>query len=100
MQIQVQSTRFTAGAELISLLEKKLSKLDRIYDRIGRCDVTLKLEKRNDRDDCVTEVRLGLPGKDIFAMERADRFEKSIDPLVAELRQQLLKHKEKLMAHR
>lgn len=100
MQVQVQSTRFTADEDLISLLEKKLSKLNKLFDRIGKCSVALKLEKNAVKDKCVIEARLAVPGNDLFAREGAETFEKAVDPLVNELKQQLLKYKEKMLERR
>jgi putative sigma-54 modulation protein len=100
MQVQVQSTRFTAGEDLISLLEKKLGKLDKIFERIEKCSVMLKLEKNDVKNKCVIEARLVIPGKDLFAQERAETFEKAIDPLANELKQQLLRYKDRLLERR
>ncbi len=100
MQVQVQSTRFTAGEDLISLLQKKLGKLDKIFERIEKCNVILKLEKNDVKNKCVIEARLSVPGKDLFAQERAETFEKAIDPLADELKQQLLRYKDRLLERR
>jgi len=100
MQLQIQSTRFEADDKLMALVTKKFHKLEKLYDRIEKCSVTLKHEKNDRNKGAIVEVRLAVPGDDIFASERAESFEKAIDPLLGDLKRQLSRRKEKFLEHR
>ncbi len=97
MQIDIQSIRFTSDTKLIDYTEKKIGKLDTFFDKIQRAEVYLKLENGNAQvKDKVAEVRLFLPGVDIFAKNMNKSFEESIDECFEDLRKQIMKRKEKL----
>lgn len=96
MQIDVQSIRFTVDGKLIDYIEKKIGKLDTFYDRIQKAEVYLKLENVNAQvKDKVAEVRLFLPGTDLFAKNINKSFEESVDECSEDLRRQIMKRKEK-----
>ena len=97
MQIDVQSIHFTADSKLIEYAEKKVGKLDTFFDRIQKAEVYFKLENGNAQvKDKVAEVRLLIPGGELFAKNMNKSFEESLDQCYEDLRRQILKKKEKL----
>jgi ribosomal subunit interface protein len=97
MQIQILSTHFEADRELLDLVTKKFKRFEKLYSRIERCNVILKHEKDSRNKKCVVEVRLAVPGKDIFASESGKTYEQAIEQLLDDLKKQVVKRKEKLL---
>ncbi len=94
MEIKVQSIHFDADQKLIEFIEEKLNKLTNYYDKIILGDVYLKLEP-SDIENKVTEIKLSIPGKDLFAKKQCKSFEEATDEAVEALRRQISKHKSK-----
>jgi len=96
MKIRVQTIRFTADSKLLSFVQKKANKLDQFYDQIISGEVYLKLENVEDELNKITEIKLMIPGNDLFAKERCKSFEEATDKAVESLRRQMERHKEKI----
>lgn len=98
MKIRVQSIHFTADVKLLDFIQKKADKLDQFFDQIISGDVYLRLEKTEDEANKISEIKLSIPGNDLFAKEQCKSFEEATDKAVESLRRQLEKHKEKVRA--
>jgi putative sigma-54 modulation protein len=96
MKVTIQSVHFDADKKLIQFIEEKIGKLGTFFSDIIGAEVTLKLEKSVGLDDKAAEVRLIVPGNDLFAKKTCKTFEEAIDTTVAALKNQIIKHKEKL----
>ncbi len=96
MKIRVQSIHFTADIKLLDFIQKKADKLDLFYDQIIGGDVYLRLENTDDEANKITEIKLMIPGNDLFAKEQCKSFEEATDRAIESLRRQLDKHKEKV----
>jgi len=95
MKITVQSIRFNADKKLLDFIQKKANKLDQFFDRIISGEVYLKLENVEDVANKITEIKLTLPGTQLFAKEQCKSFEEGTDLAVECLRKQIEKHKQK-----
>ena len=95
MQIQVQSIHFDADVKLISFIEEKLSKLTTFHDRIISSQVFFRLDKSDVNENKIAEIKLSVPGKELFASKQCKTFEEATDTAVEALRRQIGKHKEK-----
>ena len=95
MKITVQSIHFNADKGLLEFIQKKVDKLDTFYDNIINGEVYLRLEKVEDEANKITEIKLMLPGNQIFAKEQCKTFEEATDLVVESLRKQIDKHKRK-----
>jgi putative sigma-54 modulation protein len=98
MKIRVQSIHFTADVKLLDFIQKKADKLDQFFDQIISGEVYLKLEKTDDEANKITEIKLLIPGNDLFAKEQCKTFEEATDKALESLKRQLDKRKEKLRA--
>lgn len=96
MKIRVQSIHFTADKKLLDFIQKKENKLDQFYDQTIGGDVYLRLEKTEDEANKIVEIKLMIPGNDLFAKEQCKSFEEATDKAIESLRRQLEKHKEKV----
>ena len=99
MKLQMHSIHFDADQKLVNFIQKKANKLDTFYDRIVDGEVIMRVEKDNARDNKVIEIKLNIPGAQLFAKEQAKSFEAGADEAIESLRRQLKKKKEKLLAH-
>ncbi len=95
MKIHIHAP-FEVNSALKELIEKRVQKLTTFYDRIIKADVYLKLEDKKSPDGQIVEINMHLPGKDAFAKEGADSFEKAVAATTNKLERQLKKRKEKL----
>ncbi len=95
MKITVHSIGLTPHEPLQEFLEKKLNKLDTFYDKIQACEVFLKVENSNSKENKTTEIILNIPGDDIVVKKTAASFEESIDLCVDVAKKLLIKKKEK-----
>jgi len=94
MKLQMHSIHFDADVKLLDFIQKKTEKLDTFYDRIIDGEVFMRLEK-NDVENKVVEIKLNIPGSQLFAKEQAKSFEAATDLAVEALKSQLKKFKEK-----
>ncbi len=99
MKLQIHSIRFDADEKLIDLIKKKLNKLETFYDRIIDGEVFLRIENDESRINKIIEIKLNIPGDQLFAKERARSFEIGADEATEALRRQIKKFKEKQMIH-
>ena len=95
MKITVHSIGLTPHEPLQEFLEKKLNKLDTFYDKIQACEVFLKVENSNSKENKTAEIILNIPGDDIVVKKIAASFEESIDLCVDVAKKLLIKKKEK-----
>jgi len=96
MDIKVSSVHFTADKRLIDFVNKKINKLVKFYEEIIGAEVFLKLENTQDLDNKVAEIKLTMPGIELFAKKQSKTFEEATENVIEALRQQIIKHKEKV----
>jgi len=97
MDIQLHSIHFTADKKLVTFVNEKVNKLELFFDNIIAGEVYLRLDKSNDGDNKIAEVKLLLPGKELFAKKQCKSFEEAADLAVEALKKQVQKHKSKLV---
>jgi len=95
MDINIHSIHFDADKKLIGFTNSKVKKLIQFYDNIINAEVFLRLEKDQNTENKLAEIRLDIPGSDIFAKKKSKSFEESIDNCIEAIKRQLTKVKEK-----
>ncbi len=96
MKLQMHSIHFDADQKLLDFISKKAGKLDTFYDRIIDGEVFLRLNKDVKNENKIVEIKLNIPGQQLFAKEQSKSFEAATDQAVEALRRQIRKYKEKL----
>lgn len=96
MKLQMHSIHFTADQKLLDFIQKKVDKLETYYDKIVDGEVFMRLNNTG-VDNKTIEIKLNVPGVNVFAKEKASTFEKATDLTVENLRRQIKKVKEKEM---
>ena len=95
MKLQMHSVRFNADQKLISYIQRKMDKLDTFYDRIIDGEVFMRLENDTSRENKVIEVKMNIPGEQLFARTKSKSFEAAAGEATEALRRQLKKYKDK-----
>jgi putative sigma-54 modulation protein len=94
MNVQVQSIHFDADGKLIDFIRTRLNKLEQFHDGIVGGEVFLKLDHDSDnRENKVVEVKLTVPGRELFAKRQSKSFEEATDQVAEALRRQVLRSK-------
>ena len=95
MKIIIQSPDFKAQPALTDFVNEKVEKLAVFSDRIIESRVLLKLDHSETKDNKVSEIRLVIPGNDLFATKHAKSFEEATAKAVDALKKQIEEWKEK-----
>ncbi len=96
MEVTISSIHFKADVKLEDFIREKTAKLGKLFDGVIGCDVVLRLDAAANNENKIAEIRVMIPGNDLFAKKQAKSFEEAIDNAVDALRRQIKKHKEKL----
>jgi putative sigma-54 modulation protein len=96
MKVNITSVHFKTDQKLEQYIQEKVEKLSGLYDGLIGKEVTLRVEKNEKEGNKVVEIRLLIPGNDLFAKKQSKSFEQSTDVAVEALRKQLVKYKEKV----
>ncbi len=94
MKLQFHSIHFDADTKLIDFIQKKVDKLETFYDRVVDGEVFLRINNEGVENKTV-EIRVKVPGSQLFAKEQARSFEAATDLATEALRNQIKKFKEK-----
>ena len=95
MDIQVHSVHFDADRKLLEFIDKKIGKLEQYFGHIINGEVFLRLGNPSEPENKVAEIKLSIPGKELFAKKQCKSFEEATDLACEALRKQVTKHKEK-----
>lgn len=96
MEIKVQSIHFDITGKLQAFIEKKVAKLDRVYEDVQMVEVQLKVVKPATALNKEVSLNVTVPGATLFTEKTCDTFEESVDQCVESMKTQLTKHKEKM----
>lgn len=94
MDIIIQSLGFKASDSLEAYIREKLEKLTP-NDRIVRANVILFLGPDRETRNNYCEIRLEVPGNDLFVKESDPEFEQAVDEAVNKLQGMWRKAREK-----
>ncbi|MFN9862241.1 MAG: ribosome hibernation-promoting factor, HPF/YfiA family [Bacteroidota bacterium] len=94
MRLQVHSIHFDADRKLVDFIQRKVDKLETFYDRVVDGEVFLRLNNTGVENKTV-EIKVKVPGSQVFAKEQARSFEAATDLATEALRNQIKKYKER-----
>lgn len=95
MKVNIQTLHFNADKNLESFIHERMDKLISRHSDIVLADVTLRLDKAQTMDNKIAEIKLEVPGNNLFAKKQSKSFEEAADSAVEALQRQLKKYKEK-----
>jgi putative sigma-54 modulation protein len=96
MRVNINAVHFKADKKLQAFIKEKMEKLTKVFDGVIDGEVSLKVDNTDTRDNKITEIRLVVPGTNLYAKKQSTSFEEATDTAVEALRRQLKRHKEKL----
>ena len=92
MQIDIRSIHFKTDKKLDDFIKEKVSKLPQYYDGVIASEIILKLANIEGAENKIAEIKLAIPGNDLYARKQSKSFEEATDGAVDALRRQLIKH--------
>ena len=95
MNIQIHSVRFDADKKLIDFVHQKLEKLAQFGEDIVNAEVYLRLDKDQERENKISEIKVEMSGSSLFAKKQSKSFEESTDEAIDALKKQITKYKQK-----
>jgi putative sigma-54 modulation protein len=96
MKVKIHSIHFDADQKLINFVQEKVDKLDHYFDQIIDGEVFLKIDNADNNENKIAEIKLSIPGNNLFAKKQCKTFEEATDSVVDALRRQIRKKKGKL----
>ena len=99
MKVHTQSVNFNADQKLLNFIQDRMDKLDRVYDKVIKSDVFLKVENTSDKENKIFEARVNVPGDSFVVKKVCKTFEEGADSAVSSLERQLKKRKKKLRTY-
>jgi ribosomal subunit interface protein len=96
MEKTIEPVNFNASQELITRVGEIFDKLVKFNDRIVSADIYLKSLTETPQGLKKVDVRIFLPGRDIFVEQEADSFVSAAQQAFDRLKLLLIKEKEKM----
>ena len=96
MNIKIHSIHFDADQKLEDFITSKVSKLSQFYESILSAEVYLRLDKAQNTENKITEIKIDIPKSNLFAKKQSASFEAATDSVIEALKRQITKHKEKI----
>ena len=96
MKVMISSLHFKADVKLENFVREKVTKVSNLFDGVISSDVILKLDQSSNNENKIAEIRINIPGNDLFAKKQAKSFEEAVDSAVDALKKQIKRHKEKV----
>ena len=96
MKIIIHTPGFKASEKLTDFVTDHVEKLSLNSDRIIEAQVVLKKTKSATDADKLCELRIEIPGNDIFASRQGDTFEDTVMETIQAARTQLKKWKDSM----
>lgn len=89
MKLIIQTPHFEAQQKLLAFAEDHVRRLQLVNERIIEAHICLKLDKSDKKENKISEIKLVVPGNDLFASKQSNSFEDAIQQSVSALRRQL-----------
>ena len=89
MELIIQSPHLTLNSELNKFVTEKVNKLSSFHNKIESANVCLKVENSDETLNKVCEIKLTVPGNELFAKRQCRSFEEATDQVVDALQHQI-----------
>ena len=93
MKIDIQTLSFQANDKLLDFAEDKLNKLGQYSEQVMEAQMTLRIDRSGTRHNKFCQIRLVIPGYDLFASKQCQSFEEAILKACEALKQQMARWK-------
>ena len=99
MTVNIQFINLDHSDSLAAFTKEKLNKLAEKYDWLISADVFFKEEGTNPEKGKICNIKLNIPGTQIFATSDEKNYELSVKETIRDLEIQLKKKKQTFMSH-
>jgi putative sigma-54 modulation protein len=89
MKVIIQTPDFTATAALLEFVESNVEKLSQLSDKVLECRVFLKLDKSATKENKICDLKLVIPGQDLFASRQSGAFEDATMQAIEAIKHQM-----------
>lgn len=100
MEIKIQSIHFKADRKLIDFINEKVGKLSQYFEGIISTEIFLRLNKADNSANKVAEIKVHVPGNEIYVKRQCKTFEEAIDIGSEVAARQIKKYKEKVQSRK
>ena len=94
MKTIIQAIDFKARKTLTDFVEESMVKLEPFSDRIVDSKVTLRLNKSDQKENKICEIRLTIPGRDFFSSKASETFEDAVLKAIDAIKHQMVRTKD------
>ena len=94
VQLKIQSPQITIDEKLNDYILARIEKAGKVFNRIERCEMTLRAEEDDRKNDCFVEAKLFVPGAVLFASDKKSSFRQAVQIVFDEIQGQLTAYKE------
>jgi len=95
MKVKIQTVHFDADSRLEEFIHERVDKLMNRYKKVIHADVVLRLDKSESQENKIAEIKLEVPGNNLFVKKQSKTFEEAADSAVEVLHRQLEKLKDR-----
>lgn len=99
MKIKTEILDFTADAQLLQRVEKKVSKLTIFFNRISEVSVVLKKDNISNAKSVFAEVKIHVPNGIIFTREKSSNIDNALTKALICLKLELLRYRAKRLSY-
>ncbi len=99
MEAIFQFVQITRDENLEAFTQEKLDKLENKYDWVIRAEVYLKKQDGMEPKGFICNIKLSVPGPQIFAESNEDSYEAAVAETIRDLERQLSKRKSQMKTH-
>ncbi len=96
MKININAVHFRTDKKLDDYISDKVTKLHQYFEGVIGSEVTLRLDSNDKVKDKIVEIRVMIPGNDLYAKKESKSFEEATTQAVEALKKQLTKYKDKI----
>lgn len=90
MKITIETKDIKPRQDLLDLLNKKAKKFSQLNHRLIETRVSLKLDKSDTIQNRVCEIRVAIPGNDLFTEKRARTFPEAVRKAAEAMNRQII----------
>lgn len=85
----IETPNLKARQSLLDFVQEKVGKLENLSDRIIEARVYLKVDKSDTTKNKICEIKIVIPGDDLFASVQSTSFEDAVQQTVAALKHRI-----------
>lgn len=100
MKWDIQTVGFKAKDDLMETVKAEVQKLEKFFQPIIGAEVYLKLHYDHADENKKVELKLNIPGEDLYSEHNSSTFEGSLKEAIDKMKRQLTKKKETERSHR